>query len=337
MFPTLYWEPQEAYQDFFYLDESDIFENRTVFREDIDYFVPYGGRASAKTYHFLDAVVVEASLRQIRVLCAREFQTSIDESIKAEIEAAIETRGLQHFFKILKKEIIGRNGSKFIFKGIKNNIRNLKSICDVDILLVEEAEAVSKNSWDKLLPSIRPRKPFGKRGKHPINIIIFNPDDELDDTYQRFIINSPPRSIVRLINWRSNRYFPDHLNDMRLHSLKTRPLKDHEHDWEGKPKAQSDNVIIDRDWIRAARFASRNSDFIHCGTRKVAYDPAGQGKDANASVYADGNIIKEIDEWVRSPDLREATERSFDDAVEKDVSDFIYAVLPCHKTYFTPN
>jgi len=320
----LFWQPQKAYKDFFYLDRNKILTRRTVFQEDIDYFIPYGGRGSAKTWSFLDAVVVEASLRPVRVLCAREIQESIDESIKAEIEAAIENRGLQWFFRILKKEIIARNGSKFIFKGIKNNIRNLKSICDVDILIVEEAEAVSKNSWDKLLPSIRPRKPFGKRGKHPINIIIFNPDDELDDTYQRFIINTPPRSVVRLINWRDNKYFTDYLNGLRLHSLKTRPLKDHEHDWEGKPKAQSDNVIIDRDWIRAARFASRNPDFIHCGTRKVAYDPAGQGKDANASVYADGNIIKSIDEWVRSPDLRQATERSFDDAVEREVADFVY-------------
>lgn len=322
--PNLDWRPQESFSDFFYTDTQEILTRRTVFLEDIDYFVPYGGRGSAKSFTFLDAVVVEASLRPVRILCAREIQLSIKESVKAEIEAAIITRGLENFFNVLRDEIRGLNGSEFMFKGIKNNIRNLKSISDVDILLSEESEGVTKNSWDKLLPSIRPRKPFGNRGNHPINIIIFNPDDELDDTYQRFIINTPPRSIVRLINWRDNKYFPEHLNEMRLHSLKTRPKKDHEHDWEGKPKAASEDVIIDRDWIRAARFASKNPDFIHCGDRKVSYDPAGQGKDANARVYADGNIIKEIDEWVRSTDLKKASKKAFRSAVENSVDLFIF-------------
>lgn len=324
MSKTLIWTPQEAYQDFFYTDSNEILKRRTVFREDIDFFVPYGGRGSAKTWSFLDAAVVEASIRPVRVLCAREYQVSIDESIKAEIEAAIYNRGLENFFKILKKEITASNGSKFIFKGIKNNIRNLKSICDVDILICEESEGILKDSWEKLLPSIRPRKSFGMRGKHPINIIIFNPDDELDDTYQRFIINCPPKSIVRLINWRDNKYFPEHLNEMRLHSLKTRPLKDHEHDWEGTPKSQGDDVIIDRDWVRAARWASRIPGFIQAGEKVVAYDPSGQGKDMNAVVFADGNIIKMIDEWLKSPDLRKATYRAYDHAVRLHADRFVY-------------
>ena len=322
----LNWYPQEAFKDFFYTDSSEILSRQTVFREDVDYFVPYGGRGSAKSYTFMDAIVVEAALRPIRILCAREIQLSIEESVKAEIEAAITERGLDGFFNILKTEITALNGSKFIFKGIKNNIKNLKSISDVDIFLGEEAENISKNSWDKLLPSVRPRKPFGNRGKRPINIIIFNPDDELDDTYQRFIVNPPPRSVVRLINWRDNKYFPDHLNDMRLHSLKTRPLKDHEHDWEGKPKSSSEDVIIDREWVRAARFASKLPGFTHCGDRKVSYDPAGQGRDANARIYADGNIIKDIEEWVKSDDLKIASRKAFRPAIEKDANEFRFDV-----------
>ena len=173
--PNLDWQPQKAFEDYFYIDAQIILSKRTVFQELIDYFTAYGGRASAKTWTFFDAVVVEATLRPVRILCAREFQVSIDESIKAEIEETISRRGLDRFFRVLKKEIIGLNGSKFLFKGIKNNIKNLKSICDVDILICEEADAISKNSWDKLLPSIRPRKSFGKRGFSPIVIVIFNP------------------------------------------------------------------------------------------------------------------------------------------------------------------
>jgi phage terminase large subunit len=324
MSAVLDWKPQEAFADFFHTTADEIIKKRTVFKEELTYLVPYGGRGSGKSFTFMDACVIEASIRPVRILCTREIQLSIDESVKAEIEAAIADRGLSHFFKITEKQIVGLNGSKFMFKGIKNNIKNIKSISDVDIVLCEESENVSKNSWDKLLPSIRPRKPFGGRKQRPIIIVIFNPDDELDDTYQRFIINPPPRSCVRLINHSQNKYFPENLEEMRQHSLKTRPLADHEHDWEGKPKSASDDVIIQRDWIRAARFASKKEGFIHQGQKVVAYDPAGQGKDNNAVMYADGNIIKLIDEWLKSVDLREATNKAYDRVTEFDADKFVY-------------
>lgn len=320
----LEWSPQAAFAPFFYTDANDIKNKRTVFREELTYFVPYGGRGSGKSFTFIDACVIEASIRPVRILCTREIQLSIDESVKAEIEAAIADRGLGNFFRITRDRIEGLNGSKFIFKGIKNNIKNIKSISDVDIVLCEESENVSKDSWDKLLPSIRPRKEFGGRGKRPINIIIFNPDDELDDTYQRFIVNTPPRSCVRLINWRDNKYFPQNLEEMRLHSLKTRPLPDHEHDWEGKPRSASADVIIQRDWVRAARFASKLDGFNKIGKKVVAYDPAGQGKDSNAVMYCDGNVITLIDEWLKSDDLREATYRAYDRVTEFNADKFVY-------------
>lgn len=324
MSAVLDWRPQEAFTDFFYTTAEEIIAKRTVFIEELTYFVPYGGRGSGKSFTIIDACVVEAALRPVRILCTREIQLSIDESIKAEIEAAIVDRGLSHFFHITEKQIVGLNGSKFMFKGIKNNIKNIKSISDVDIVLCEESENVSKNSWDKLLPSIRPRKSFGGRGKRPIIIAIFNPDDELDDTYQRFIVNPPPRSAVKLINWRDNKYFPENLEEMRLHSLRTRPIADHEHDWEGKPKSASDDVIIQRDWIRAARFASKKKGFVKTGDKCVAYDPSGQGKDSNAVVYADGNVVSMIDEWLKSNDLREATYKAYDHAFELKADRFVY-------------
>ena len=129
-------------------------------------------------------------IRPVRILVTREIQDSIEESIKAEIEAAIDSRGLNHFFEIQKTCIIGANGSRFIFKGLKNNIKNLKSIADVDIVLCEESENITKLSWDKLLPSIRPRDQV-TRGGAPIIIVIFNPDDEQDDTCLLYTSPSP--------------------------------------------------------------------------------------------------------------------------------------------------
>lgn len=284
----------------------------------------YGGRGSAKSWSFMDAIVMEGTLRPVRILCTRELQNSIKESVKREIEAIIKDRDLSHFYESFNDEIRGRNGTLFMFKGIANNIDSIKSISDVDICFVEEAALVTQNSWDKLLPSLRPRKPHHMRGNRPIVIVVFNPEDELDDTWQRFVINTPPRSVVKAINWRDNKYFPAHLMEMLLHSLKTRPKVDHEHTWEGKPKGSDDNVIIHRDWIRAARFASRKEGFKRVGEKVVGYDPAGQGSDLHAVVFADGNIIRFIDDWVTSPDLRVATVRAFDHAMAEGVDRFVF-------------
>ena len=301
----LKWNPQEAFDEFFHTTKSSIIKNRSVFNNEYEYFVAYGGRGSAKTWTFIDAVVVESTLRPIRVLATRELQGSIEESVKTEIESSIINRGLDEFFHVKKAEIVARNGSKFIFKGLKNNINSLKSIADVDIVICEESEAISKDSWDKLLPSIRPRS-----GNSPIVIIIFNPDDELDDTYQRFVVRPPPKTIASLINWRDNKFFPRHLDQQRIHCKATRPLKEYENIWEGKPKGANDSAIIDREWVRAARFASKKAGFRKFGPKVVSYDPAGQGRDENAVVFSDGNIVKHIEEWVKSPDLRVATRRA---------------------------
>lgn len=314
----LNFTPQKVFAPAYYTDAKDIIRNRTFFRNDYDYFVDYGGRGGGKTMDKVRSVVLESTIRPIRILVARELQNSIEESVKAEIETAIADLDLLDFFEITKTEIKALNGSKFIFKGIKNNINNLKSIADVDIVLVEEAENVSKNSWDKLLPSIRP-----KSGR-PIIIIIFNPANELDDTYQRFIVNTPPRTLLTRVNYSENKYFPEFLEKQRQHAQRVMPKKDYEHIWEGRPKGSEGDVIIDLDWVKAARYASKHPLWERVGVKKVGYDPAGQGKDSHAVTYIDGNAIIEIDEWPLSPDLRDATRRAMGMIRKWNASDFYY-------------
>ena len=214
MSKSLSFFPQSAFAPAYYTDINDIMKERSFFRKEFSYFVDYGGRGGGKTKDKIKSVVYEASIRPVRVLVTRELQNSIEESVKAEIEAVIFEEGLESFFKITEKAIVGLNGSRFIFRGLKNNINNLKSIADVDIVLVEEAENVTKVSWEKLLPSIRPIS------GRAIVIVIFNPANELDDTYQRWIINTPPRTLLTKVNWSDNKYFPEFLNEQRLHQKK---------------------------------------------------------------------------------------------------------------------
>jgi len=315
---SLHFSPQKIFAPAYNTDAKQIISERSFFSSKYDFFIDYGGRGGGKTKDKVKAVILESTIRPIRVLVTRELQNSIEESVKAELEACIEELDLHHFFKITEKQIVALNGSKFIFKGLKNNINNIKSIADVDIVLVEEAENVSKTSWDKLLPSIRP-----KSGR-AIIIVIFNPSNELDDTYQRWIVNTPPRTLLTRCNYPDNKHFPPFLEAQRLHAKKTMPPKDYANIWEGIPKGSDGDVIIDLDWLKAARFASSHPDWIKVGPKKVAYDPAGQGRDANAVVYADGNCIVEVDEWVKSSDLRVATRRALSMVRRNKAETFTY-------------
>lgn len=314
----LVFKPQKVFAPAYYTNPADIRKHRTIFRKEYTNFVDRGGRGGGKTVDKIKAIVIEMSLRPVRVLATREFQVSIEESVKAEIEAAIEELGLNHFFTITKTNIVGANGSRVIFKGLRNNINNIKSISDVDIVLVEEAENVSDESWKKLLPSIRP-----KSGR-AIVIVLFNPFSELDATYQRWIIDTPPRTLLTLVNYCDNKYFPPLLEEQRLHAQKTLPKKEYEYIWLGKPLGSGDDVIIDLEWIKAARFASEIEGWKVTGKKMVGYDPAGQGKDYNAIAEFDGNVLTNVDEWLKSQDLREASEKAFGYAVQGGAKFFIY-------------
>jgi phage terminase large subunit len=318
MSKALHFTPQKVFAPAYNLDTKVIMAERSFFSSGYDYFVDYGGRGGGKTKDKVKSVVLEASIRCVRVLVTREFQESISESIKAEIETCIDELDLGHFFKITEEKIVGLNGSRFVFKGLKKNINNIKSIANVDIVIVEEAENVSENSWDKLLPSIRPTS------GRAIVIVIFNPDNELDATWQTWIVNTPGRTLLTNCNYPDNKYFPAFLEAQRLHDEQTLPPKRYKNKWLGIPAGSGGDVIIDQDWLKAARFASNHEEWVKVGPKVVAYDPAGQGKDNHAVTYSDGNCVKEVDEWPLSPDLRVATNRALSMARKHEATEFTY-------------
>jgi phage terminase large subunit len=100
------------------------------------------------------------------------------------------------------------------------------------------------------------------------------------------------------------------------------PKNDYEHIWEGKPTGSGGDIIIDLEWIKAARYASQNDRWINTLEKVVGYDPAGQGKDFNAASYCEGNRLVALDEWLRSSDLREASERALSLAVDNAATMF---------------
>ena len=255
------------------------------------YKVLYGGRGSGKSY-FLAELAVEVSRRiGTVILCAREFQGSLDDSVYQLLIETIERLGYTDEFDILKSTITHKGtGAKFVFYGIKNNVTKIKSIQGVGVCWVEEAEAVTKNSWDVLIPSIR-------GDKNAEIWVSFNPKNILDDTYQRFIVHPPKDSIVLKANYDINPHFADTPLLADMLECKERDEDLYRHIWLGEPVADSELSVIKPKWIDAAVNAHIKLGFEPAGQRILGFDVADEGDDASATVLRHGSVVIDMDEW----------------------------------------
>ena len=200
--------------------------------------VLFGGRGGAKSWGVARALLIKGAQTPIRVLCAREFQTSIKDSVHKLLSDQIEALGLSTFYEITQAQIRGKNGSEFNFVGLKNNVANVKSYEGVDVCWVEEAQTVSRHSWNVLIPTIR---------KEKSEIwITFNPELETDETYQRFVIHAPDNAIVQKVNWSDNPWFPETLK-LEKDALKHRDPAAYNVVWEGLCKQTVDGAIFARE------------------------------------------------------------------------------------------
>ena len=206
------------------------------------YKVLYGGRGGAKSWGIARALLILAARKPLRILCAREFQTSIKDSVHKLLVDQIVALELMQFFEITQTSIRGQNGSEFAFVGLKNNVANVKSYEGIDICWVEEAQTVSRNSWKTLTPTIR------KEGSEIW--VSFNPELETDETYQRFVVNPPPDTISIKINYWDNPWFPETLR-MEMESLKARDHEAYMQVWEGVCRQTIDGAIFAKEMMRA--------------------------------------------------------------------------------------
>lgn len=176
-----------------------------------------------------------AASKKLRILCTREVQNSIKDSVHKLLKDQIEMLGLNPWFKITDEKIISSCGSEFLFKGLRFDPLGIKSTEGVDICWVEEAQSVSSDSWAILIPTIR------KEGSEIW--VTFNPGEESDPTYQRFIVTPPDDSITVEVNYYDNPYLPETLRK-EMEYCKRIDYEAYEHIWLGKPKSISDSVIF---------------------------------------------------------------------------------------------
>lgn len=177
------------------------------------YLVFYGGRASGKSVSVARGLLIRGMKNKEFILCTREYQNSISDSVIKTLANEIDNLGLTNFYEVQSNKIIGKNGTEFIFKGIKNNVQSIKSIPDISLVWVEEAQTVSHNSYEVLIPTIR---------KNDSQIIItFNPIHPSDPTYERFVKVTDPSIHLVKVNYNRNPWLPDTIQEeieyMRRH------------------------------------------------------------------------------------------------------------------------
>lgn len=207
--------------------------------------VVYGGRGSGKSWGFARALLIMGAQEQTRIICAREVQKSIKQSVHQLLKDQIQALGLSHFYEVLETEIRGLNGTTFSFSGLASHtVESIKSFEGCDICWVEEAQTVSKKSWDVLTPTIR------KTGSEIW--ISFNPDLDSDETYKRFVINKPDYCEAVEMNFDDNPWFSEELEQERLHCLKTAP-EDYDNIWLGKCRSAVKGAIYAKEIDTAAR------------------------------------------------------------------------------------
>lgn len=219
------------------------------------YKVAYGGRGGAKSWNFARTLLITGAQRSRRVLCAREFQNSISDSVHRLLADQVQALNLGGYYEVQNNKIIGPGETEFIFIGLRTNIGNMKSYEGVDACWVEEAKDVSKVSWEVLIPTIR---------KDDSEIwVSFNPELESDETYERFVVKPPPNAWVKKVGWRDNPWFPKVLRgEMEL--LKARDHEAYLNVWEGYCRAAVEGAIFATE-LQAAQATGRICD--------VSYDP----------------------------------------------------------------
>lgn len=301
----------DAYLDF--VDLENVGERGELLR-DFRYHIMEGGRGGGKSHFIAELLVLEGYLKPQRILCTRQIQKSIKASVLQLLADKIDKLGLSSFYDVQRTQIVGQNGTLFLFEGLQSNIDSIKSMEGITRVWVEEAHGVVDDSWQVLIPSIR--------GENSKFIISMNPGNVMDASYIRFVQNPPTSSIHRKINFSDNPFFPKVLEDERLECLDRFPDA-YPHVWLGEPTADSEHAIIKPSWIAAAIDAHIALGFAAEGEKYVGLDVADEGADSNAMTSRHGSLVFDLDEW-RKGDVIYTANKAFKYADDNGFDMLIY-------------
>ncbi len=215
--------------------------------------VLHGGRGATKSWDFARAALILGSHKSLFIVCAREVQKSIKDSVHKLLSDQIIELGFHAhkddqgndvpaFYEVLDVEIRGRNGTTFVFVGL-NNIDSIKSMEGIDILWITEAAHVPRSKWNVLLPTVRRDPPFGPFRQGSEIWLDFNPDLASDDTYMMFVVDPPDGAIVIELNYPDNPFFPQVLR-RQMEEMRRKDYDEYLTIWEGKTRKVLQGAIF---------------------------------------------------------------------------------------------
>lgn len=203
------------------------------------YKVLWGGRGATRSWTAARCLLLMAAQKKLRILCTRELQSSLRDSVHQLLRDQIDLMELPGF-RVTDREIRHVNGSLFLFEGLRHNKTKIKSLEGIDICWVEEAERISKMSWSILIPTIR------KMGSEIW--VTFNPDQEEDATYQRLIVHTPQHAYVKKVSWQDNPWLSDELRAEKDYDYASDP-ESADHIWGGNIRVISNAQILHGKWL----------------------------------------------------------------------------------------
>ena len=223
----------------------------------------YGGRGSGKSHDVAEYCLFRAYQSKIKVLCTRELQNSIADSVYSLLKNKITDMKLDFFFTVYKDRIVGNNGSEFIFKGIHNNVSEIKSMENISIAWLEESQSLSRESIDVIVPTIR--------APGSILIFTFNPYKDNDPIYME-MKNATEDDLVIKANYSDNPWFPEELR-LEMERDKKNDYQKYLWVWEGECLGLSDAQIFRGKYVVENFETPKNADFHFGADWGFANDP----------------------------------------------------------------
>lgn len=200
------------------------------------FYVFHGGRGGGKSWEIADFLLVEGTRKKHRILCCREVQKSIKQSVHKLLSDRIQAMGLSSFYEILDTEIRGKNGTEFSFAGLLNHtVDSVKSFEGATITWIEEAQTVSAFSLSILIPTVI-------RTASPMIIMSLNPRLPSDAVYSEYIAKERDDTICVEVNYKDNPHCPPEITKL-AETMMAEDYDQYEHIYLGKPKEIADGAI----------------------------------------------------------------------------------------------
>ena len=210
------------------------------------FYVYHGGRGGGKSWEIADFLLIEGAKQKHRILCCREVQKSIKQSVHKLLSDRIAALGLGAFYEILETEIRGKNGTEFSFAGLlSHTVESVKSFEGATITWIEEAQTVSAFSLSILIPTV-------VRTSKPMVIMSMNPKLPSDAVYSQYVLGDRDDTVVVQINYTDNKECPEELIAL-AEQMKADDYDQYEHIWLGRPKEIADGAIYKAEFEQIKR------------------------------------------------------------------------------------